>query len=190
MERPNLARRPFQDSRPVWVVGVLLAVTAGVLTAVSLKELLSVRGEEQALAGRLVELQAHGRALRGEVEGANRRLAAVGWKALSAEAASLEGVASRRRLSWTRLLEDLERAVPWDVRLVGVSPSVEPGKGITVRLEGVATDRAAWLRLIARLFTDASFSDPVPGSEESATARGMPGYRFTIQARYWPEGKS
>ena len=189
MDRPNLARSPFQDSRPVWLVGSVLAATAVVLTAVSLAELVSVRSEEHALAGRLVELRERGRTLRTQVEAANRRLSTVSWKALSTETASLGGVVTRRQLSWTRLLRDLERVVPWDVRLVSVDPVVEQDGRINVRLQGMAVDRAAWLRLIARLFTDGSFSDPIPSSEESSTSSGMPGYRFQIQARYWPEGK-
>jgi len=189
MDRPNLARSPFQDSRPVWLVGSVLAATALVLTAVSLVELISVRSEEHALAGRLVELRERGRTLRAQVEASNRRLSTVGWKALSSETTSLGSVVTRRQLSWTRLLHDLERVVPWDVRLVNVDPVVEPEGRISVRLQGIATDRAAWLRLIARLFTDGSFSDPVPSSEESSTSSGVPGYRFQIQARYWPEGK-
>jgi len=189
MDRPNLARAPFQDSRPVWLVGSVLAATALVLTAVSLVELVSVRSEEHALAGRLVELRERSRTLRAQVEASNRRLSTVGWKALTTETTSLGSVVTRRQLSWTRLLHDLERVVPWDVRLVSVDPVVEQDGRISVRLVGIATDRPAWLRLVARLFTDVSFSDPVPSSEESSTSSGMPGYRFQIQARYWPEGK-
>ena len=189
MDRPNLARRPLQDSRPVWLVGLLLAASAVVLTAVSLMELLSVRGEERAQAGRLVALQERGRRLRAEVGAANRRLSAVGWKALVSETSSLEGVVSRRQLSWTRLLGDLERVVPWDVRLVAVEPAVDPEGAITIRFQGIAIDRAAWLRLVARLFTDRSFSNPIPSSEESAASGGAPGYKFLISARYWPEGR-
>lgn len=189
MDRPNLARSPFHDSRPVLLVGSVLAVTAVLLTIVSLAELVSVRTEEHVLAGRLVELRERGRTLRSQVVTSNRRLSTVAWKALSSETSSLGGVVTRRQFSWTRLLRDLERVVPWDVRLVSVDPAIEADGRIRVGLQGIATDRGAWLRLIARLFTDGSFSDPLPSSEESSTSSGMPGYRFQIQVRYWPEGK-
>ena len=50
MQRPNLAARPFLDSRPVIVTGVALAVVAVALTVLSVANYMSERGQATQLA--------------------------------------------------------------------------------------------------------------------------------------------
>jgi type IV pilus assembly protein PilN len=189
MGRPNLAARPFENVRPIWVAGGALALAALVLTAVSLGDFVSAHGRERAAAGSLTRLRARRAELATKVEAANRQLAAVGWKKLQGETTSLEDVVARRRLVWSQLLADLERVVPWDIRLVSITPSVAKDGSLQIALDGLATGRDAWLKLIAALFADPRFSDPLPRSKEAPSARNGLGYRFSLTVRYWPEGK-
>ncbi len=189
MDRPNLARAPFLDTRPVWLAGGLLAVVGVTLTLVSVWEVVNAHGEEQTQTRRLAALEARERSLRGEVEQENRLLAAVAWKKLQLETVSLEDVVARRRFAWSGLLSDLERVVPWDAHLTSIQPSQGQKGQVTVQLVGVAASRDAWLRLLQRLLTDDHFSDPVPQSEQAPAADNALGYKFAVQARYWPEGR-
>ena len=188
--RPNLAARPFENVRPVWLAGVGLAFAALVLTGVSLADFVSAHGRERAAIGSLARLRARRAELVAKVEAANSQLAAVGWKKLQGETTSLEEVVARRRLVWSQLLADLERVVPWDVRLVSINPSVANDGSLQIGLNGLATGRDAWLKLLAALFADPKFSDPIPRSEEAPSARNGLGYKFSLTVRYWPEGKS
>ena len=188
-ERPNLARRPFLDSRPVLVAGGALAAIALVLTSVNLWELVSAQGAERALAAEEMALRTRFAALQEEVRSADRRLAAVSWRQLEADADRMQQVAARRRVAWSRLLVDLERVVPWDVRLASVVPVIDEKGVVQVTLTGVAAGRDAWLRLLGRCFADASFSEPVPASEEAPSASNTVGFRFQLRVRYWPEGR-
>jgi type IV pilus assembly protein PilN len=189
MRRPNLAARPFLDVRPVWVASGALAFVALVLTVVSVVDFLAVRGRERMSSESLRALQERRATLVSKVEATNRRLAAVGWKKLAVETGSLEEVVARQRLVWSELLADLERVVPWDVRLVGIAPTVAKDGGIQVGLDGLATGRDAWLKLLAVFFVDSKFSDPLPRSEEAPSATNGRGYRFSLTVRYWPGGK-
>jgi Tfp pilus assembly protein PilN len=189
IERPNLARRPFLDSRPVWVAGGVLAAIAVVLTGVNLWEFVSAQGAERALEAEERSLRTRYAALEAEVQAADRRLAAVSWRRLEADVRTMQEVVARRRVAWSRLLVDLERVVPWDVRLVSIVPMVDDNGAVQVTLTGVATGRDAWLRLLGRCFADSSFSEPVPGSEEAPSAGNTLGYRFQLRVRYWPEGR-
>ncbi len=189
MRRPNLAARPFENVRPVWVAGGALALAALVLTGVSLADFLSAHGRERAAIASLARLRARRADLVAKVEAANRQLAAVGWKKLQGETTSLEEVVARRKLVWSQLLADLERVVPWDIRLVSITPSVAKDGSLQIGLDGLATGRDAWLKLIAVLFADPKFSDPLPRSEEAPSARNGQGYRFSLTVRYWPEGR-
>jgi Tfp pilus assembly protein PilN len=124
------------------------------------------------------------------VEAANRRLAAVSWKKLQFETASLQDVVARRRLVWSQLLADLERVMPREIRLVSIMPSVSREGNARVAISGVATSREAWLKLLAVLFTDRKFSDPMPSSEEAPSASNSQGYKFQLTFTYLAEGRS
>jgi type IV pilus assembly protein PilN len=187
MGRPNLARRPFLNLRPVWLAGAALALVGVVLTLVSVSEVLSAKGQEATQAQRLAELQARRAAVAQDVETLNRSLAHVHWRSLEQESASLAGVTSQRELVWSVLLADLERVIPWDVRLLSISPSIGQDGSLHIVLAGVAASRDAWLRLLTALFHDPRFADPVPGSEEAPSATNAQGYRFQLRVRYLPE---
>ena len=189
MQRPNLAGQPFLDTRPVVLASAALGVAALVLTAISVSEFVTVRVAERGHAQRLEQLRSKRTQLAAEVEAENRALAAVPWKKLGLETGAMGGVLEGRRLSWSALLADLERVVPWDVRLVSVTPNVSEGGAVGIGLDGYAMSREGWLRLLGRLFADRSFSDPLPQSEEAPDETNGLGYRIRVRATYWPGGR-
>jgi hypothetical protein len=189
MRRPNLASSPFVDVRPVLVVGGALTLVAIVLTGISLGEVVRARGRERAAASALVRLQARRTELATKVEATNRKLAGVGWKKLQVETVAMQDVVARRKLVWSQLLAELERVVPWDIRLVDITPMINRDGSIEVDLSGAATSREAWLKLLALFFVDPKFSNPLPRAEESPSVTNGQGYRFSLTVRYWPEGR-
>jgi len=190
MFRPNLARKPFLDTRPVWLTGALLLLATIGLTVLATTEVLGVRAREQELGVRMAELQQRRDMLIRDVEEANRSLSRVEWRRLDLETSALERIVVQRLLVWSELLADLERLMPWDVRLVSIEPSVNDRGEVQVVMRGVAAGRQSWLTLLERLFSDPRFSDPIPASEESPSAGNPQGYRFQLRARYWPEVRS
>jgi Tfp pilus assembly protein PilN len=189
IQRPNLASGPFLDSRPVLAAAAALTVIAVALTTVSLVDYLSARGEETEVAATLLTLETRRAALAAEVAALDRQLARAPWKKLRAEAASMQQLVVQRSALWSALLGDLERVLPWDTRLLSINPQAGEDGEITVSLSGVAADRAAWLKLLGRLFTDSHFSDPIPRSEEAPGEQNAIGFKFTLQVRYWPKGR-
>lgn len=189
MLRPNLSRQPFLDTRPVWLTGLILVLITLGLTLLAASEALGVRAREQQLSERMTELQRRRDELAVDVERVNRELAGVQWRRLDLETAALERIVVQRLLVWSELLADLERLMPWDVRLVAIEPAVSERGEVQVSLRGVAAGRQGWLTLLERLFSDPRFSDPLPASEESPSAGNPQGYRFQLKARYWPEGR-
>ena len=187
MRAPNLARHPFDNVRPLVVAAVALSAVSLAATAVNLFEMGRARRAEKEFSARLAPLEARRATLIGQVDALNRELVGVPWSKLRSEAGALDKVLVTRRLLWTRLLSDLERTVPWDVRLVTIAPGVDNKGEITLGLTGIATGRQAWLDLLARLFADKSFSEPMPMSEEAPGATNALGYRFQLRVRYWPE---
>ena len=189
MQRPNLSSEPFANTRPIWVTALVLAVLSVAATTLTVAEYVGKRGEEHAAASRLQQLEARRATLASQVQALNGELSRVSWGSLAAETSSLGQVVAHRSLSWTLMLGDLERVLPWNVRLVSISPSLDNDGHVRLALRGVATDREAWLSLLARLFTDAHFSDPVPISEEAPGPTNSEGHRFQVTVRYWPVGR-
>jgi len=190
MRTPNLARQPFANHRPLLVVGLALAALALIATAVSVLDLLAARRAERDFAARLAPLEQRRAELARAVGALDSELRGVAWGKLTAEASALDRVLIKRKLVWTELLGNLERVLPWDVRLITINPSVDQEGGLALGLVGVSTGREGWLSLIARLFVDRSFSDPVPLSEQAPGATNAIGYRFEVRAHYWPEDRS
>ncbi len=189
MLRPNLAGKPFLDTRPVVLATAALAIVALALTAASLVELVSERGQATQIGESVRQLQLRRDALFSDVTTLDRQLARAPWKKLKAETASMREIVVQRRAIWGSLFADLERVLPWDARLVSIDPQTGENGEILVGLSGLASDRTAWLKLLGRLFTDASFSDPVPMSEEAPGEQNGVGFRFILRVRYWPEGR-
>lgn len=189
MRRPNLAGKPFENVRPVWLAGAVLSVAAVGFSVISITEALGARDSERMQTGRLQSLTTTRTQLVKSIDAANRELARVSWKTLQLEASSLQGVVARRELSWGALLVDLERVLPWNVRLMAISPTIMESGGIQITLRGVAATRESWLRLIEVFFADDRFSDPVPLSEESPGSSGVQGYAFGLRVMYWPGGR-
>jgi len=190
MRTPNLVREPLPNLRPLQVAVVLLSLLAFAATALSVVDLVGARRTEADLTARLAPLEQRRAELATTVATLDRELAGVKWEALGTEVRALNQVLATRRVVWTGLLADLERILPWDVRLVTISPAVDSGGEVILSLAGISTGRQGWLTLLARLFADGSFSDPVPLSEEAPGATNALGHRFQVRAKYWPEGKS
>jgi hypothetical protein len=188
MRRPNLALHPFLDARPIWLLGGTLIAVALVLTVVNVAEFWRERNAQHASALRLHELQERRAQLSARVESTNRQLARINWKKLEGETASLHAVVARRQVVWSQLLADLERVLPWDVRLINIAPSLGAKGVITVQLDGYATGRDAWLKTLAALFADRHFANPVPQQEEAPSDKNAFGYHFQLTTEYWPEG--
>ncbi|MCS7181960.1 MAG: PilN domain-containing protein [Thermoanaerobaculum sp.] len=185
MRRPNLAQQPFLNTRPVWVVSTLAWLCALGLSAYAVVDFLSVRGQERHAAQRLQALSARATALNQEAKALSRELSAVNWRKLKAEVDAVASAASQRQLRWGPLLASLEAVLPWDVRLISITPTATP-EGLTVTLEGVATNREAWLRLLTNLLRDPRFANPVPQEEQAPGSGGAVGYGFSLKVTYQP----
>ena len=96
------------------------------------------------------------------------------WSALSE-------LVERRSFSWTLLLSRLEHALPWDVKLVEISPLRE-GPEPELSLLAVARTSEAGLGLIARLEEQPEFARVRPLSLSESAAE----IRLRYSLRYFP----
>lgn len=122
----NLAVRPLRNERlPSALVGTL-AVLVLVASVWHVGEIRRLVGQQAtALDAELQRLEA-------QIASSEAEIAQAGKTQANAEAlarwAEIAGVVERRAFAWTSVLAAFERALPPDVRIVSLSPSLEKGE--------------------------------------------------------------
>ena len=142
MITPNLATRPFLNTRPVWLVSGVAAFLAVVLIILNLRLMLvTSRALEDEIANRDA-LEAQYRSVAAQVRNDVEALTRVPWRSLEARVAATNTILRQQLFSWPQMLDDIAGAMPYDVRLTRIAPSVGPEK-VTLSLEVVARRRCS-----------------------------------------------
>jgi Tfp pilus assembly protein PilN len=198
--RPNLARRPFVDSRPANVAVVFLLLTAIVLTAISIRTVHAYlegsrqsRAEIASLRAEIGRFEAAGRE-------AEEKLARFDLAGMQAGAEEANELARLRAFSWSRFLTRLEKTLPNDVRVVSVSLS-KPGAtkpaarsaaqgtraedSFAVALSLVSRDPDGLPKLIRAFYASQWFDAPTPVSETGGEKGSVEGRSFVLDIVYY-----
>jgi Tfp pilus assembly protein PilN len=186
---PNLASRPKLNTRPVWLVAACAGAIALVLAAVNVRLYLVSSHELSEQIVRRDALQTRRDALAEELRDHAEVLDRVPWSSLGARVSAVNSVLSEHSFSWTDLLDDLGEALPWQVRLVSVKPSLAED-GASLSIAAVSQDREGFLALLDSLVRDPNFEDPIPKREEWPEGRRTVEYTFTMTVRYQAHGES
>jgi len=186
---PNLASRPFLNTRPVWVLTVVAGVMAAGFAAVDVHLYLRNRHDLAVQFEHREELQQKYIQLKTDTQEHLDVLAAVPWQTLETRVERFNLLMKERSFSWLDLLSDIERVMPYQVRLTDISPQVS-ADGISLGLEAVARSREAMLSLYDNLIADPSFSTPLPRREVDPESGTAIGYLFTLSVTYHPGGES
>jgi hypothetical protein len=184
MIAPNLASRPHLNTRPVWIVTAIAAslalVFAAVNTQVWFKSSRSL--EEQILQQE--ELRQEHQRLTAEVAQQAEELNRVPWRSLAARVNAVNLVIQEHEFSWIGLLDDIERVLPYEVRLTKITPKVDGGE-VNLSLAAVGRTRDALLDLLDSMIEDPSFSDPTPSTEITPEA-SVSGYMLNLTVVHHP----
>jgi hypothetical protein len=183
---PNLAARPFLNTRPVWLVTALAAFLTVILVILNIALYVqSNRTLEPQIAYR-DQLINEERALAAEVGGVVETLEGVPWKSLEARVNATNLILREHSFSWLKLLDDVARVMPYDVRIIKISPEVGP-KFVTLNLLIVAQTRDDLLEFLGNLVEDPRFSHPTPRQEQSPEEESFPGYSLALSVQYRPQ---
>ena len=181
---PNLASRPHLNTRPVWLVTAVAAffalVFAVVNTQVWLKSSRSL--EEQIILHDQLEVEFQ--RLTTEVGEQAERLNRVPWRSLAARVNAVNTVIREHEFSWIGMLDDIERVLPYEVRLTKISPKFDVGS-VNLSLMAIGRTREALLDFFDALIQDPSFSEPTPSSEITPEESGF-GYVFNLTVVHHP----
>ncbi len=185
---PNLARRPFLNTRPVWVVAAAAALITIVMVILNIRLYVVTDRELAERIARRAELTERHAELLAEVRNQVDALEHVPWKSLTARVEAANSILREGAFSWLELLDDVEQVMPYDVRITRIAPRVE-GQQVQLELEVVCKTRNDLLEFLQRLIDDPRFSDPTPRSETPPEESDTPFYTLTFSVTYHPRSE-
>ena len=147
----NLASEPFERTRPMLVASAVAAVLLVILLAVLVVLSVSERGQAAELRQTMARLEARRRSLDAE----QVRLEAVLRQPENAEVLArsqfLNSLLYAKGISWTRLFDDLEKVMPYNVRLISIRPQAGGQNEIQLDMVVGAESAEPVVQLLTRL---------------------------------------
>lgn len=113
------------------------------------------------------------------------QLSRVPWRSLGARVEATNLVLREHAFSWLQMLDDIERVMPYDVRLTRIVPAMDP-ESVMLTFEVVARNRDAMLDFIDNLVEDPRFDEPALSSEKTPEDSSTGIYLLSMRVRYLP----
>jgi type IV pilus assembly protein PilN len=182
----NLASQPYQDARQFWLRWGTALTVAAILTlalvTITVTDWFSARRDHAEIAGLRSEIAQRDRTR----QQAEVFLSQPENRTTRDQSQFLNRLIERKSLSWTLVLEDLEKVMPVRVHLVSIHPELDEGNQLKLKMV-VAGDRDRALELTRRMEDSRHFSQTYIETESPATSGSGDMVQFDINGIYIPE---
>src|ERR1700724_1442998 len=181
----NLASQPYEDARQFWlrwgtavVVTVILTIA---LLGFTVMGWFAARVDHATIASYRAEIaQRDGTRLQ-----AQNFLNRPENRTTRDQSQFLNELIERKSLSWTHVLEDLEKVMPSRVHLVSIHPELDADNQLRLKMV-VAGDRDRALELARRMEDSRHFTQTYVETESAATSGSGDAFQFAIDGIYLP----
>jgi type IV pilus assembly protein PilN len=183
----NLASQPYEDARQFWMrwgtalaVAVILTLT---LLTITVSGWFAARRDHATIAYYRAEI-----ALRDlKREQAEEFLNRPENRSTRDQSQFLNQLIERKSLSWTHVLEDLEKVMPARVHLISIHPELDEDNQLKLKMAvgGDSRDRA--LDLVRRMEDSGHFTQTYINTETSAAVGSGDTIQFNIEGVYVPQ---
>jgi type IV pilus assembly protein PilN len=154
----NLATEPFRRDRPILVASIALAIVLALTLAVQSTVILRTRQESAGVQKTIDVLQAQVNRLNAQQAQLDGRLRQPQNAEVLERSLLLNELIQRKAISWTRIFSDLEKVVPWNVRLVSVRlPQIDTRNHVLLDMIVGADEPGSVLELFKRLEASPQF---------------------------------
>ncbi len=187
----NLATQPYEDSRRFWTYWGTGLALLGMATA--LLVFLAVTGFINAGHDRaqMAKLETQLAALDQEKNQAETMLNRPDNRQVRDRSRFLNALFQRKRFSWTRVFEDLERVMPAHLHVVSIRPDMS-SDNLALKLVVAGESRDQAIDLVRKMENSKRFKQTRIDSEKFETTPGNNGDRvqFDINALYVPSAEN
>jgi hypothetical protein len=181
--RTNLSTRPFYNERAVQAILGLAAIVIVVLTIFNMTRLWSLTGRDRRLVAEAKDAESKTEALRADMTRVRSSVDAGHIADIAARAHEANQAIDRRAFSWTALFNELEVALPQDVRIAGVMPRTDKSGQLIVVLEVQARSVEAISQFFDGLEESGAFRDLLSKQERETPEKTI---AATLEGIYTP----
>ena len=180
----NLASEPFRRDRPLLVASALLGILLVALLGLSITTILSERRQAADVRATIDRLNAQLRTVSTEQNKLNVTLHQPENAEVLERSLFLNTLIERKAISWSKIFADLERVMPYNVRLVSVRlPDVNSQNEVLLDMLVGAKEIQPVLELLRKLEASPQFGPPeVPNS--MPPSQTDPFFRYHVSVRY------
>ena len=180
----NLASEPFRRDRPA-LVGLSAALAAGVLLLIFLlTAILSQRRQAADTRREIERLSAQLRTIDAEQARLNATLRKPENAVVLERSVFLNTLIDRKAVSWTKIFSDLEKVMPYNVRLVSVRlPEVNSENEVLLDMFVGAREVPPVLEFLKRLEASPQFG-PTSVLNSAPPSQTDPFFRYHVSVRY------
>lgn len=180
----NLSSTPFRNDTPILAGLLLLALLAFGFTGWNAYSWFTADRKEaqiqEALAGHKREMERK----TAETERLTAELNGIDRIRLLSQAEFVASVLEERNFSWTRLFNNLEAILPWNVRVTTIRPAIKDGE-IHLLVSGVAMDTDGFFAIQEAFLNSGVFGSVTPHGFEKAEADQR--IFFELEVSYFPK---
>jgi type IV pilus assembly protein PilN len=183
----NLASQPYEDARQFWLRWGTALAAAAVLTlallAFTVMGWFAARRDHAMIASYRAEIAQRDRTRQQAQDFLNR----PENRTTRDQSQFLNELIERKALSWTHVLEDLEKVMPTRVHLVSIHPELDEDNQLKLKMVvgGDSRDRA--LELARRMEESRRFTQTYIETEHSAQTGSGDTIQFDINGVYVPD---
>jgi type IV pilus assembly protein PilN len=183
----NLASQPYEDARQFWLrwgtaLGAAAALTLALMT-ITITGWFNARRDHTEIAKYRAEIGQRDRAR----QQAEAFLNQPENRATRDQSQFLNALIERKSLSWTYVLEDLEKVMPARVHLVSIHPELDEENQLTLKMVVAGDSRDKALELARRMEDSRHFAQTYIETEHSAPPNSGDTVQFNINGIYIPE---
>ncbi len=183
----NLATQPYEDARQFWMrwgtalaVAVILTLT---LLTITISDWFAARRDHAIIAYYRAEIAQRDRKREQAEEFLNR----PENRSTRDQSQFLNQLIERKSLSWTHVLEDLEKVMPARVHLISIHPELNEDNQLALKMVVGGDSRDKALELARRMEESGHFAQTYIATETSAAVGSGDTVQFNINGVYVPK---
>ena len=180
----NLATEPFRRDRPALVGLAAAAIVCGLLLVFLIARMVSERQEAAETRATIQRLNAQIRTLDADQAKLNALLRKPENAAVLERSVFLNTLIERKAISWTKIFADLDKVMPYNVRLMSVRlPEVNSANEVLLDMFVGSKEVPPVLEFLKRLEGSPQFG-PTSVLNSAPPSQTDPFYRFHVSVKY------
>jgi len=182
----NLSSKPFYNFKILLISLVFIYILSIAIAVYSANKFYNIFKISEESKNKIESLNNELKKAAKENSNLKERLKPINKKMVVDIAEEINSLILEKTFSWSELLEDIEKILPEEVRLLSLSTSKSEGGYLNVKISGISSKREGMLQTIEALKTNPSFKNIKPVQFQDEEKSSSIGKRFEIQFVYIP----